>query len=80
MEQLKNKIKQNEQLAKELHKPIIAKFKKRKVYSSYKDIGGADLADMQLIRKFSKGICFLLCLIDIYSKYAWVVPLKDENH
>ena len=37
---------------------------------------GADLADMQLLRKFNKGIHFLLFRIDIYSKYAWVIPLK----
>ena len=34
---------------------------------------------MQLISKFNKGICFLLCVIDIFSKYAWLVPLKDEK-
>ena len=46
----------NEQLAKELHKPIIRNFKKRTVYSGFKDnIWGADLADMQLISKFNKG-------------------------
>ena len=51
----------NEQLAKELHKPIIRKFKKRKVYSGFKDnIWGADLADMQLTSKFNKGFRFLL--------------------
>ena len=45
-----NEIKQNFQLAEELHKPIIRKFKKRKVYSGFKDnIWGADLSDMQLI-------------------------------
>ena len=71
---------QNEQLAEELHKPIIRKFKKRKVYSAFKDnIWGADLADMQLINKFNKGFRFLLCVIDIFSKYAWVVPLKDKK-
>ena len=70
----------NEQLAKELHKPIIRKFKKRKVYSGFKDnIWGADLADMQLISKFNKGFRFLLCVIDVFSKYAWVVPLKDKK-
>ena len=70
----------NEQLAKELHKPIIRKLKKRKVYSGFKDnILGADLADMQLISKFNKGFRFLLCVIDIFSKYAWVVPLKDKK-
>ena len=34
---------------------------------------------MQLISKFNKGFRFLLCVIDISSKYAWVVPLKDEK-
>ena len=68
----------NYQLANELHKPIIKKFKKRKVYSEFKDnIWGAYLADMQLISKSNKGFRFLLCVIDIFSKYAWVVPLKD---
>ena len=72
--------KENIQLADELDKPIIRKFKKRKVYSSFRDnIWGADLADMQLISKSNKGFRFLLCVIDIYSKYAWVVPLKDKK-
>ena len=62
---------QNEQLAEELHKPIIRKFKKRKVYSAYKDyIWAADLADMQLISKYNKRFRFLLCVIDIFSQYA----------
>ena len=66
-------IPQNEELAEELHKPIIKKFFKRKVYSAFKDnIWAADLADMQLISKFNKGFKFLSCVIDIYSKYAWV--------
>ena len=70
----------NLQLAEELHKPIIRKFKKRKVYSGFRDnIWVADLADMQLISKFNKGFRFLLCVIDIFSKYAWVVPLKDKK-
>ena len=67
---------QNEQLAEF----IIKNFKKRKVYSAFKDnIWGADLADMQLISKFNKGFRFLLCVIDIFNKYAWVVPLKDRK-
>ena len=71
---------QNEQLAEVLHKPIIRIFKKIKVYSIFKDnIWGADLADMQLLSKYNKGITFLLCAIDIFSKYAWVVPLKDKK-
>ena len=52
----KNEIRQSQQLANELHKPIIRKRKERRVYSSFKDnIWGADLADMQLISKFNKG-------------------------
>ena len=69
----------NEKLPEELHKPIIRKFKKRKVYSGFDNIWGADLADIQLISKFNKGIRFLLCVIDIFSKYAWVVPLRDKK-
>ena len=73
-------IPQNEQLVTELHKPIIRKSKKRKVYLAYKNyIWCADLADMQLISKFIKGFRFSLCVIDIFSKYAWVVPLKDKK-
>ena len=72
-----NEIKQNRrpldlatlQLAKELHKSIIRNFKKRTVYSGFKDnIWEVDLADMQLIRKFNKGFRILLCVIDIFSK------------
>ena len=71
---------QNEQLAEELHKPIIRKFEKRRVYSTFKDnIWGADLDDMQLLSKYNKGMRCLLCVIDIFSKYAWVVPLKDKK-
>ena len=70
----------DQKLAEELHKPIIRKFKKRKVQSLFIDnIWGADLADMQLISKFNKGFRSLLCVIDIYRKYAWVIPLKDRK-
>ena len=34
---------------------------------------------MQLLSRYNKGIRFLLCVIDIFSKYAWVVPLKDKK-
>ena len=70
----------NQQLANELHKPIIRKLKKREVYSSFKDnIWGVYLADMQLISKYNKGVRYLLCAIDLFSKYAFVVPLKDKK-
>ena len=73
-------VNENIKLANELHKPIIRKFNKRKVYSSFKDnICGADLADMQLLSKFNKRIKCFLSVIDIFSKYAFVVPLKDKK-
>ena len=75
-----NKIISNKELAEELHKAIIRKFDKRKVHSPFIDnIWGADLEDMQLISKFNKSFGFLLCVIDIYSKYAWVTRLKDKK-
>ena len=71
---------QHQQLAEELHKPILKKFEKRKVHAAFKDnIWGVDLADMQLLSRCNKGIRFLLCVIYIFSKYAWVVPLKDKK-
>ena len=72
----------NLQLAEELHKPIIRNFKRRKIYSysSFKDnIWVVDLADMSLISKFNKGIKYLLCAIDLFSKYSCVVPLKNKK-
>ena len=53
---------------------------KRKVHSYFiYSIWGVDLADMQLINNFNKGIRFLLCVTDIFSKYAWVIHLKDKK-
>ena len=50
------------------------------MYSSFKDnIWGVDVADMQLISKYNKGIRYLLCAIDLFSKYVFVVPLKDKK-
>ena len=50
------------------------------MYSSFKDnIWGVDLADMQLISKYNKRIKYLLCVIDLFSKYAWVFPLKNKK-
>ena len=75
----KNEVMQTKGLTKELRKQIIRAFEKRKVQSSYIDnIWGPDLADMQLLSKFNKGMRFL-CVIDIYSKYAGVILLKDKK-
>ena len=67
-------------LADERHKPIIRTFNKRKVYSQFKDnISGVDLADMQSLSRKNKGIKYLLCAIDSYSKYVFVIPLKNKK-
>ena len=74
------KPKSNYQLANELHKQIIRKFTKRKVYSSFRDnVWGVYLSDMQSLSKYSKGIKYLLCAIDLFSKHAWFVPLKNKT-
>ena len=70
----------NYQLANELHKPVIKEFKKRKVYSLFKDnIWCVDLTNMQSLSKLNKGFKYLLCAIDLFSKYAWVIPIKDKK-
>ena len=77
----------NKELAEELHKPIITKFNERKVHSTFTEtIWAADLADIQLISKHNKEFKFLLCVIDIFSKYTWVTItnafrkfLKESN-
>ena len=73
-------IKNNKILAEELHKPVIKKFNKRKVYSQFRDnIWGVDFADMQSLSKKNKGNKYLLCAIDLFSKYDLVIPLKDKK-
>ena len=72
--------KPNYQLANELYDSIIRKFKKAKVYSSFRDnIWGVDLADMQSLSKYKKGNKYLLRAIDLFHKYVWVVPLEDKK-
>ena len=67
-------------LADELHKPVIRKFKKRKVHPQFKDnIWGVDLEDMQSLSRKYKGIKYLLCAIDLYSKCAFVIPLENKK-
>ena len=68
------------ELAEELHKLFIGKLKSKKVRTPFiENIWGDDLADIQLISKFNKGVLFLLFVANIFSKYAWVIPLKDKK-
>ena len=67
-------------LAEELHKPIRRKFKKRRVLVNGIDkIWAADLVDMQAFSKFNRGVKYLLAVIDVLSKYGWLIRLKDKT-
>jgi transposase InsO family protein len=63
-----------------LHKLIIRKFKRRKVVvHEIDEIWSADLVDMRHFAKHNKGFNYLLTVIDIFSKFAWAVPLKTKT-
>ena len=69
----KSGVSVNEQLAEELCKTVIKKFKRRKVYARFKDnIWAAGFSK-------NKNVKYLLCVIDFFTKYAWVKPLKDKK-
>ena len=70
----------SQQLAEELHKPITRYFRKRRVISHGIDkIWAADLVEMQKYSKWNKGLKYLLMVIDIFSKYGWILALKDKK-
>ena len=74
------KAEPNYQLPNELHRQIIRKCNRRKVYSSFRNnIWDVDLAHMQSLNKCSKLIKCLLRAIDLFSKHAWVIPLKNNG-
>ena len=73
-------INDNLQLAKELHKPITRKFKRRRVYvSNINKIWSADIMDRQKLSKQNKGYKYLLNVIDLFSKYVYSIPLKSKS-
>ena len=56
------------------------KFKKRKASARFKDnIWGADLAEMDSLSSFNGGVRYLLCVIYVFTKYAWIKPLKGKK-
>ena len=70
----------NDQLAEESHKPVIKKLKRRKVYAIFKDnIWATDLAEMESLSSKNKNVKYLLCVIDVFTKYAWVKTLRDKK-
>ena len=70
----------SQQLAEELHKPITRNFRKRRVISyGIEKIWAGDLVEIQKYSKWNKGIKYLLTVIDVFSKYGWIVPLKDKK-
>ena len=70
----------NEELAQELQKPVITKFKRRKVYARFKDnLWAADLAEMGSLSSKNWSVKYLLCGIDVFIKYTWTKPLKDKK-
>ena len=70
----------NGELAKELHTPVIKKFIRIKLDARFKDnIWAANLAEMGSLSSKNKNVKYLLCVIDVFTKYAWVKPLKDKK-
>ena len=69
----------NKEVSEELHKLVIKKIKRRKVCARFKDtIWPACLAEMRSLFSFNRNVNYLLCVIDVFTKYAWVT-LKDKK-
>ena len=67
----------NEELTRKLHRPIIKKFKRRKFFARFKDnISAADFTEMRLLSFFNQKIKYLLCVIDVFTKYVQVKPFQ----
>ena len=67
--------------SQELHKPVIKKFKRRKVSWRFKDnICVSDLAESRSLSSKYLGVKYLLCVIYVFTNYAWIKPLKVKKY
>ena len=70
----------NEQVAEELHKPLNEEFKRRKVYTRFKEnIWAVDLPEMESLSSKNKNVKYLSCVKDVFTKYSWVKTLKNKK-
>ena len=76
---LKTEIEWSDQLADELHKPVRKKVQKRVMVDKIDEIWAADLVDMQKLSRDNKGYKYLLTVIDVFSKFGWIWPLKNKT-
>ena len=77
---IKKNFKFKDVLADELYKPVTRKFQRRRVHvNGVDEIWVADLIDMQAFSKDNNGIKYLLTVIDVFSKFVWIVPLKRKT-
>ena len=73
-------IKQQQLLAKEVFSPQITKFRRKRLIPLYKDeTWSADLIDKSSLSKYNNNYKFILTVIDIFTKYAWAIPLKNKS-
>ena len=80
MKKTELRVSVNEQQAEELHKSVIKRFKRRKVYVRFKDnIWSVDLAEMRSLSSMNKNVKYLLCVIGVFTNYAWGKPPKVKG-
>ena len=72
-------LKFTNEVAEELYKPVTRKFQRRVNVNSIDEIWAADLIDMQAFSKDNNGIKYLLTVISIFSKFVWIIPLKQKS-
>ena len=71
---------QQQQLSKEVFSPQITKYKRQRIIPLYKDeTWSADLIDKSSLSKYNNNYKFILTVIDIFTKYAWAIPLKNKS-